>query len=145
LCDNELMNPRKLTPIFFLLTAFFLFALWVTITYSQTKKSRIPRGSAHVVELSAGKANPNTLIIKTGELVQFVAKDGQSHKIGQGDPDPALHDEASKAQHDKSLNDIQSEIFNDNFRTEFKKAGTYHFHDHLHPEIVIQVIVFDPE
>jgi hypothetical protein len=139
------MHPRKLTPIFLLLAAFFMAAIWVGLTYNQAKQSRIPKGSAHIVELSDGKAVPNTLIIKTGEVVQFESKDGRQYKIGQGDADPSLHDAARSKLHDDGLKDIQSEVFTDSFRATFPKAGIYFFHDHLDPNIVIEVQAFDPE
>jgi plastocyanin len=127
---------RKLVPLFLILAAFFMGALWVGIAYHEAKQRQIPKGTAHQIALTAEKAEPSTMIIKTGDIVQFTVKDGQVRRIGQGSAEAGLHEQL--------LEGIQSEAFNDQYRVEFKEPGTYSFHDHINPALTITIIVFDP-
>jgi plastocyanin len=135
---------RKLVPLFLILAAFFMGALWVGIAYHEAKQRQIPKGTAHQIALTAEKAEPSTMIIKTGDIVQFTVKDGQVRRIGQGSAEAGLHDKARQAEHEQLLEGIQSEAFNDQYRVEFKEPGTYSFHDHINPALTITIIVFDP-
>jgi plastocyanin len=96
----------------------------------------------HYVALHASSSDPADLLIKVGEFVEFDSKDGKTHNIssGAGNADGEKHDHAVGA------DELESGDFaaDEGYLAQFKKVGTYYFHDHLNPNIHISVGVYDP-
>jgi plastocyanin len=122
---------RKLPSIFLIFAAFFFVALAITVAYNQIKKGPTTE-TVHPVALLGDHADPDQLIIKTGETVRFDNGDGIDHSIRQQPSDEAAVDTAGSVPVGQS------------YRLQFKHAGTFNYFDTLHPAIKIKVIVYDP-
>ncbi len=94
----------------------------------------------HPISLQVTKASPDIVRLPIGDYAQFNSRDNKSHDIaqGQGNGYGATHE------HDES--GIESGKFgpDEAYKIQFKKVGIYDFHDHLHPEIHVTIIAFDP-
>ncbi len=94
----------------------------------------------HHVSLTEQGADPANLLIQVGEYVQFDSKDGKTHDIasGAGDGDGEHHDHTATG--------LESGDFkaDEGYRVQFKKIGSYYFHDHLKPSSTISVGVYEP-
>lgn len=100
------------------------------------------------VALTAEGMNPDTLAIKVGEFVQFNTADGQTHNISLGAGDDG-HEDKDHAAHDaphEHVGDYSSGEFGkgEAWKVQFKKTGTFHLHDHHHPNLQILVVVYQP-
>jgi len=90
------------------------------------------------VSLSGDKATPDTVTILAGRSVQFNSADGKTHELAQGEGTANGH-----------THDHEGEFSSGEFkageawRVQFKKPGTYFFHDHDNPNINILVIVYE--
>lgn len=93
-----------------------------------------------MVSLQNNKAVPDALTVKTGEYVQFNSKDGKSHQIASGSGSAYGNSHVHQSQ-----GGIDSETFGprDGYKVQFKKAGTYEFHDNLNPKIFITVVAYE--
>lgn len=91
------------------------------------------------VDLANDQANPSNLAIKVGQIVRFNTKDNQTHDIafGEGNGDGHAHEHSSS---------YESGQFGSGqaWQVQFKKAGTFTLHDHLHPNINIVVVAYNP-
>lgn len=94
----------------------------------------------HHVALTSKGASPADLLIKVGEYVEFDSKDGAIHDIasgaGNGDGENHAHDAAGLESGDFKADE--------GYKVQFKKIGSYFFHDHLHPTSTISIAVYDP-
>ncbi len=92
------------------------------------------------VDLLPDRAEPNTVLIPVGGVVQFNSKDGKTHNIaeGQGDDYDRNHG------HTDPGTGVESGAFgaDEGYKVTFKQAGTYFFHDHLNPALAISVIAY---
>jgi plastocyanin len=95
----------------------------------------------HQVALLGGRADPDELVIKVGESIQFNSKDGKSHNISEGEGN-----DYDKSHEHNPQNFSESGTFgpDEAFILKFNKIGTYFFHDHLNPDIYVTVVVYDP-
>ncbi len=118
---------KKLVPVFLVFAAFFLLALAAGMTYDQAR-DKAPLGVAHEVSLLGDHADPDQLIIKTGESVQFSSSDNVDHNLAE------------------DADGFQSGLFkpDQGYRWQFKQAGSYDVYDRLHPKIKIKIVVYDP-
>jgi plastocyanin len=109
------------------------------IGLQSSKPALVKRADTTYVSLVENKAVPDAVIVKKGEYVQFNSNDGNSHNLtlGKGDSHNNSHDHVGL---------IESGVFkaDEAYRLQFKKVGTYTFHDHTNPKIYITVIVYDP-
>ncbi|MBA3723598.1 MAG: hypothetical protein H0W89_01745 [Candidatus Levybacteria bacterium] len=94
-----------------------------------------------LVALKNDKAIPDAVAIKVGEYVQFNSKDGKSHEIASGTGDGYGNDHG----HDQS--GVDSGVFDadEAYKVQFKKTGTYEFHDNKNPKIFVTVVVYKPD
>ncbi len=88
------------------------------------------------VALYENKAHPDTLAVKTGSFVQFNSNDGKTHSLSLG-----KGGEAHSHTGTFSSGDFES---NEAWRVQFKKEGTYAFHDHYNPKINVLIVVYTP-
>jgi hypothetical protein len=122
---------RKLTPLFLLLGAFFLVAVAVGAEFGRSFTGQAP-APVHLVKLASDHAEPAELIVEQNEVIRFAAADGIEHvMVGSGDV----------AGTDTRSPTLRS---GDDYNLRIPRAGTYHFHDELHPAITVRIIVFDP-
>lgn len=93
--------------------------------------------TVHMVSLLKNKADPEIVLAKTGDYVQFNAKDGKEHNLSQGSGNAATDDHA----HNEV--GLESGVFKSDeaYKIQFKKVGIYSFHDHNNPDTYIRVIV----
>lgn len=127
------MNRFKIVAIILL---FIGLGLLVGFVYNKTLNK--PKENIHYISLLADKIEPNAIIIKVGEVVQFNTKDGRIHNIAQG----AGAGLGSK--HDHTEGGLESGNFNadEGYRVSFKKVGTYEFHDHDNPKLFVTIVVY---
>ena len=108
------------------------------LTKHQIVKSSPSLGPINV-SLANDSASPNSLAIKVGQIVQFNTKDNQNHDIafGEGNADGHDHEHTSS---------YESGQFGSGqaWQVQFKKAGTFTLHDHLHPNINVIVVAYNP-
>jgi plastocyanin len=110
------------------------------VVWLNTAKAKtLPAPGVHV-SLANDTATPSVVSVKVGESVQFDSKDGLSHNLAQGEGNENGED------HDHTAGGLESGIFSssEGYKVQFSKAGTYNFHDHLHPNIVVTVIAYTP-
>lgn len=88
------------------------------------------------VYLREGKADPATVAVPAGSFVQFNSADGTTHNMSQG-KGGAAHE------HNGSFSSGPFKA-DEAWRVQFKKEGTYHFHDHYNPNINVMVVVYTP-
>ncbi len=140
------MDSKKLLlPIVGTLIALVLSGAYVLLHTAllKTTESQAVAASAptvHAVSLFMDHAEPAELLITVGESVQFNSKDGRTHTIDSGAGN------AYGETHDHAGDGIESGEFgaDEGYRVEFKKVGSYFFHDHDHPDVTISVAVYDP-
>lgn len=113
----------------------FMIARQITIDGRQTPQAAACP-VAHCVALKAGRAEPDTLTVIVGESVQFNSADGNTHSLSQG-----LGGEEHSHTGPYSSGDFAAD---EAWRVEFKKPGTFKFHDHYDPEISILVVAYEP-
>ncbi len=113
-----------------------LFASQTTTPAEQKKGNGVT-----MVALKNDKAVPDAVAIKVGEYVQFNSKDGKSHEIASGTGDGY----GNAHGHDQS--GVDSGVFgaDEAYKLQFKKTGTYEFHDNKNPKIFVTVIVYKPD
>jgi plastocyanin len=126
----------------------FIFLILATIgvmVYSETQ-GNIPKttyakdaASAHMVSLLRDKADPEIILVKVGDYVQFNARDGKEHNLSQGSGN------ATSDNHAHEETGLESGVFKSDeaYKIQFKKVGIYSFHDHNNPDTYIRVIVDD--
>lgn len=96
------------------------------------------------VNITPDGMEPNELVVKTGEYVQFNTADNQRHNLSLG-----KGAENSSHGHDKLAHDHDPGLESGEFgpgeawHAQFKKAGTYVMHDHKHPANSILIVVYD--
>ena len=95
------------------------------------------RAPIHHVLIKTNHLVPDALSIHIGEYVQFNTDDGRTHEIGLGGGEEYSDDHAHVDP------EFESTEFggNDAYRVKFSTTGVYDFHDHLHPELFVTVIV----
>ena len=95
---------------------------------------------SHIVQLRSTGAFPDVKTVEKGSYIEFDARDGRSHNIYEG---------LAHAGHESaSTNKVtESGIFgvDSGYRVTFSQVGTYEFHDYLHDNITITVIVYEPK
>ena len=99
------------------------------------------------IDLKDDKATPNQLTIPVGQTVQFNTKDGLKHEIGlgEGSGDGHTHDESTSAhEHDGDYTSGEFGV-GEAWKVTFKKAGTFTMHDHLHPNINVLIVAYQPK
>lgn len=120
-----------------------IFAVASSASFFIFKKNTVAADSQEVishVNLYSDHADPNAIDIKVGEYVQFDSKDGKNHVVAQGKGNDYGND------HEHSADGLESPEFgpDEGYKVNFKKTGTYFFHDHENPNDFITVIVYDP-
>jgi plastocyanin len=92
--------------------------------------------NVHMVSLLKDKADPDIVLIKVGDYVQFNSKDGKNHDLEQG------HGEAYGDVHQHIDSAAGSGNFkaDEAYKVQFKKVGIFEFHDHYNPKIHITVV-----
>jgi plastocyanin len=78
-----------------------------------------------VISITGSSFSPATLQIKAGSQVTWTNKDTTKHQVA-ADPH-ALHNSIPGFNSDLVLNP------NDNYNYTFEQAGTYYYHDEMHP------------
>ena len=93
----------------------------------------------HMVSLVGKKADPEIVLARVGDYVQFNSRDGKNHDLEQGSGN------AIDESHDHKEFALGSGNFtkDEAYKVQFKKVGIYAFHDHYNPDIYIRVIVDD--
>ena len=138
-----LSHPRR---AFLVLVALFIFGLVVCLSqwaYFHPQMYVIDAdGTAHLIQhvaLTEKAMVPDALTVHVGEYVQFDTADTQSHQIGLGGGD-----EYGKGHEHVGIGEFESGTFgpDEAYRLQFKKAGVYDFHDHMHPKLFITVIAY---
>ena len=136
------MKMNRRSPLLFvvLFSAFAVVGISLSSHFVQAQKPVSPAGPmVHMVALGTDHATPTALAIKKGDYVQFNSKDGGLHEIALGSGDAY----ASNHNHE-GIDQAGSGIFkaDEGYKVQFKKTGTYEFHDHLHPDVFVSVIVY---
>lgn len=86
------------------------------------------------ISLYSDKADPEVLTVASGSFVQFNAADGKKHNI-------AL--EHSGVQHEDEHTYESGDFgYDEAWRVQFKKDGTYTFRDKYHDKIKVSVVVY---
>lgn len=130
------MQKRILFLAVLILTTVFTFILGNMI-FSTELDAKNHEEKTHMVSLLEDRADPDIVIVNTGDQVQFNSRDGKEHNLTQGSGNAA--DEI----HSHDAEGIESGIFKSDeaYKVQFKKRGIYSFHDHFNPDIYIRVIV----
>ena len=86
------------------------------------------------VSLKLDKADPDTISVKVGEVVQFNSSDGKTHSLSTG---------LGGTEHEH-IGPYSSGEFkaDEGWRVKFKEPGTFKFHDHTNPKINILVVAY---
>lgn len=88
------------------------------------------------VSLKEDRAEPDILTVPIGTFVRFNSKDGKSHSLSLG---------KGGEEHEHTGRFTSGEFKADEaWRVQFQEPGTYVFHDHFSPTIVISVVVYKP-
>lgn len=130
-------RANYLSKIVLLMAAFAILGFIVTtqiIKDSQAIQTAEIVCSGTCVALRSDKAEPDTVSIKIGEFVQFNGADGKSHSLSLG-----LGGEEHEHSGPYTSGEFQAD---EAWRVQFKKSGTFKFHDHLNPAINILVVVY---
>ncbi|MEO7617359.1 MAG: plastocyanin/azurin family copper-binding protein [Candidatus Saccharibacteria bacterium] len=100
---------------------------------------KVRNDGTHNVELRSNGAIPTAIAIVKGSYVEFDTKDGRSHNIYEGGGH--AHSDNSSS----SSAGPESGVFGpgSGYRVTFSQTGTYEFHDHLHDNIAVTVIVYE--
>lgn len=116
-------------------------------TYSRQSQTVAATGNVVQVDLLGDHADPSVVSVEKGQYVQFNAKDGKMHDIGQGRGESATHHDHADTGHEHVAEAEQSGTFGDKeaYKLQFTETGTFTFHDHLHPTISIVVVVYEPD
>lgn len=93
----------------------------------------------HMVSLIGNKADPDIVLAKVGDYVQFNSKDGKEHNLAQGSGNAVDESHA----HNQTGPDSGKFKRDEAYKVQFKKVGIYAFHDHYNPDLYIRVIVDD--
>lgn len=106
---------------------------------SSTPPVKTDSNKTHMVSLLKAKADPDIVLAKVGDYVQFNAKDGKEHNLSQGSGN------ATSDNHAHNEVGLESGVFKSDeaYKIQFKKVGIYSFHDHNNPDTYIRVIVDD--
>ena len=93
------------------------------------------------VDLLPEGARPDVVTVPLGGFVQFNTKDGKKHSMSQGAGNQYEH------MHEHNETGANSPEFGEGeaYRVDFKKVGTYYFHDHLNANLAVTVIVYQSE
>lgn len=107
----------------------------------QFTQPKVRNDGTHQVELRSNGAVPTAIAVVKGSFVEFDTKDGRSHNIYEGSGH--AHSDNSSA----SSGGPESGIFGpgSGYRVTFSQLGTYEFRDHLHDNIAVTVIVYEPK
>ncbi len=110
------------------------------LVHAQYAAHTVDKKVIHYVALHASSTEPINLLLKVGEYVEFDSKDGKTHTIasGVGNGDGEKHD------HEEDEVDSGEFAADEGFLVQFKKVGTFYFHDHLNPDVNISIGVYDP-
>ena len=110
-----------------------------TAVWAHSNRTPVKAASIQHVSLLTNQASPSVVSVKVGESVEFDAKDSRYHNLAQGEGNE------NDQTHDHTIGGLESGIFSssEGYVVQFKKAGTYTFHDHLHPDIVVTVIAYN--
>lgn len=137
------MKKNKIFTIV-LFASVALSATIITLYSGNTFGASIPReklrsSNIHMVALLKDKADPEIVLAKVGDYVQFNAGDGKEHNLSQGSGN------AVDENHAHAEAGIESGRFgkDEAYKIQFKKVGIYSFHDHNNPDTYIRVIVDD--
>ncbi len=88
------------------------------------------------IDLLSDKASPGEVTLPVGQVLQFNAKDGRTHRL-------ALGEGGTEHEH-TSQTDSGNFGADEAWRVRFDKPGTFYFHDHLSPKISVLVVVYQP-
>lgn len=95
----------------------------------------------YAVDIYADKIEPSTTIIPLGATLQMNNKDTKPHNIAQGAGNDYSLDHAHLPTGPESGSFGPSEAY----QVTFDKPGTYTFHDHTNPNLVLTAIVYIPQ
>ena len=137
------LDVSKRTGII-LVAVFIVFALGAFIASRTSAKASAKSDSSHNVALTMSGIQPSAIAITKGDYVEFDTKDGRAHEIGQGKGDDEVHHASGQDVHDHLIGGKQSGNFGpgEGYKVQFNQTGTYDFHDHLHPELSLTVVVY---
>ncbi|HSX52921.1 MAG TPA: cupredoxin domain-containing protein [Patescibacteria group bacterium] len=130
------MNKKNITRLIVAVVILVLGIMLIkNLTHKDPKPPVItPPRTASVNISEDGLFVPDTLKVKVGTVVIWTNVDsGNSHRVA-ADPYPS-HSSLP------SLDSKTNMAFNGTYRYAFNKAGTYHYHDELHPEAAGTIIV----
>ncbi|GAC1371158.1 MAG: hypothetical protein NVSMB39_4670 [Candidatus Saccharimonadales bacterium] len=138
------MNRRRRN----ILTVAAVFAVTAGLGYVVARASQHQAKAAapdHIINLLSDRADPSAMAVIRGDYVQFDAKDGKTHNIGQGSGDDQVHQQLGQAVHEHDYTAKESGAFgpDEGYRVQFNKTGTYAFHDHLNPKISVTIVVYE--
>ncbi|MEO6508917.1 MAG: plastocyanin/azurin family copper-binding protein [Patescibacteria group bacterium] len=128
-----------------IITIFLLSILFGVFISSQIYKLNKPVSkplvlstTIHTISLLEKGANPDAITAKVGEYVQFNTKDNKKHEMALG-----KGNEFEKG-HEHLESSVDSGVFGpgEAYKIQFKEKGTFHFHDHLNPNIYVAVVVY---
>ena len=120
-------------------------------TYATKPTQKRSSCSDTCVSIRADGFSQTELSIKVGTFVEFRSADGRTHDLALGggtehitSAHTELEQTTSNHPHDHIEGTDSGEFGADEaWKVQFKKAGTYVIHDHLHPELNILVIAYE--
>lgn len=123
---------------------FVFFALGAFIASRTYANASAKADTSHSVALTMSGIKPSAIAITKGDYVEFDTKDGRTHEIGQGKGDDEVHHASGQDVHDHLIGGKLSGNFGpgEGYKVRFSQTGTYDFHDHLHPELSLTVVVY---
>jgi plastocyanin len=110
--------------------------------------AQTPADTPSRVALYDDRSLPDALTVPVGDTVEFVSADHASHSLSLGGGSHGLEKGSAQDSHThQHVGDFSSGKFesDETWRATFKQPGTYEFHDHLHPQVRVSVIVYTPE
>jgi plastocyanin len=123
-----------------------------THAYATKQAGKRSNCSDTCVSIRPDGFSQSELAVKVGTFVEFRSADGRTHNLalGEGTEHDSSDNHTEPAQasvdhpHDHVSGTESGEFGADEaWKVQFKKAGTYVIHDHLHPELNILVVVYE--
>ena len=114
-------------------------AAFVLTSRPNSNKAVASNSTPVQVDLKDDMATPSQVTIPVGQTVQFNTKDDLAHEMSLGEGNGDSH-------HHEHEGDYSSGEFGkgEAWKVNFKKAGTFTFHDHKHPNINVLVVAYQP-
>lgn len=134
------LSSIKHSPFVVVAIAIFFGAVGFTVIWQLSSNRRAQQtrsrscSVAMCVSLKPNEADPDTITVKVGDVVQFNSADGKAHSLSTG---------LGGAAHEHTGPYSSGEFKADEaWRVKFKEAGTFKFHDHNNPKINILVVAY---